>query len=75
MKYYQATRSLYGDLGSIRRNEKIPLNDPRLVDREKALKDLLKRGLLVQRSGDDSEGDPATRKPAKAGRQNKETGE
>ncbi|NHT77547.1 hypothetical protein C8J38_11043 [Rhizobium sp. PP-WC-2G-219] len=65
MKYFKASRSFYGSLGSVRRNDKILLTDPRLADKDKVVKELVKSGLLVPASSDGEPASPATPRAAK----------
>lgn len=58
MKQYRVTRSLYGELGSLRRNQVLPGDDPRIISNDRHVRDLLKRKLLVE--------EPVGEKPAAA---------
>ncbi|RWC28817.1 hypothetical protein [Mesorhizobium sp.] len=44
MKNFRATRSFFGDLGNIRRNQIVPIEN----EKETAAASLIKRGLLVE---------------------------
>ncbi len=52
MKQYRVARSIYGDLGSLRRNAVLIATDPRLKDKKRAVDDLVKRGLLIEEDAD-----------------------
>lgn len=48
MKTYTAARSLYGDLGSLRRNQILNGDDPRIVNNPKAVKQLVASNMLIE---------------------------
>lgn len=59
MKVYRVERSIFGELGSLKRGQTLNENDPRIVNNKRHVDDLVKRKLLTV-----SEADPAA-KPAK----------
>ncbi|SHF05125.1 hypothetical protein SAMN02745157_1521 [Kaistia soli DSM 19436] len=66
MKQYRVTRSIYGELGSLRRGEVLPGDDPRIVNNSRHVKDLVARKLLV--AEDEDEKPDAPKGKAKGGR-------
>lgn len=63
MKVYRVARSIFGELGSLKRNQVLAADDPRIINNATAVKDLLKRKLLVEGDGTDETQKP---KPAKS---------
>lgn len=64
MKSYRVPRSITGDLGPLRRNQVLLGDDQRITENPTAVKDLVKRGLLVEQTVDEA----AASKAAKGGR-------
>jgi hypothetical protein len=60
---YKVARSLYGSLGSLKRNAILLDDDPRITENAKAVKDLEKRKLLIKVNAD---GQPETDDAGKA---------
>ncbi len=54
MTAYLVPRSIYGDLGALRRNTRLAVDDPRIVNNPRAVEDLVKRKLLVKLSEDEA---------------------
>lgn len=58
-KQYRVPRSIFGDLGSLRRNEVLAEDDPRIVKNQTAFKDLVKRKLLIEEDAEAEQPKPA----------------
>lgn len=58
MKTYTVARSIYGDLGSLKRNQVLNEDDPRIVNNPKAVKELVGRKMLIEGTADDSKSEP-----------------
>lgn len=54
MKSYRVPRSITGSLGPLRRNQVLQGDDPRITENATAVKDLLKRGLLVEQTAEEA---------------------
>jgi hypothetical protein len=66
-KQYRVSRSIFGDLGSLKRRAVLTEDDPRIVANPTAFNDLVKRKLLVEEDADAEPAKSAAKaKPAKA---------
>lgn len=62
---YHVTRSLYGELGSLKRNQRLADDDPRIVNNPKAVKHLEQHGLLIRMDDDEAGAIDAAKAAAK----------
>lgn len=65
MKHYRVTRSIFGDLGPLRRDQTIAEDDPRIEKNPTAVKLLVERKLLVLESGQTETPSKPQAKPAR----------
>jgi hypothetical protein len=63
---YHVARSLYGELGSLKRNQRLADDDPRIVDNPKAVKHLEKHNLLIRLDDDEAAAADAAKAASKA---------